>query len=469
MFAACKWQNLPADKTSRRGAGRNGMSEPRTSVRADPRRLKPAARSVSTSLCVWASGALALTLSSGCPQVSFPGGSGSQLVDGNRDAVTSPLGKTSGEPNGSFQQAIIAVFDSSGVAGLQGTISTLGDLDVFRLGAVSAGDRLIVDAMTPGSSLDVALAVFDDEERLVFYNDDRTPTNFDAYIDWVVRHGGESYYLVVAASAFAGTNQTTGTYLVDVTLEPDGDVPPPVGQVLLLNFDGGTVELPGLGTKTILPFEAGAIGSAYAGQTETMKQAIREVCVQNFQRFDVGVVTSDDPPPAQSIEFSTIFFGGFSAGAFGIADSVDAYNQDFCDDAIIYTESFGPRVFSFTPTASELALAIANVASHEAGHLLGLNHVDDDRDLMDDRSPADAFIFDQEFMQAPLSTDLMSLGTQDGVLLLTEIVGLSAAPAARLVDRGTAAARQWLEEASRPVPQVRKVSRAAATKGLRSR
>ena len=85
-------------------------------------------------------------------------------------------------------------------------------------------------------------------------------------------------------------------------------------------------------------------------------------------------------------------------------------------------------MFSGTPTATELGIAIGNVGSHEAGHLLGLNHVDDDRALMDDQSPADAFIEDQEFMEAPLSSDIMPIGLQDAVLLLDEIVGPAPEP-----------------------------------------
>ena len=42
---------------------------------------------------------------------------------------------------------------------------------------------------------------------------------------------------------------------------------------------------------------------------------------------------------------------------------------------------------------------------------------------MDDQSHADAFLDDQEFMEAPLSSDIMSIGVQDAVLLLDEIVG----------------------------------------------
>ena len=82
-----------------------------------------------------------------------------------------------------------------------------------------------------------------------------------------------------------------------------------------------------------------------------------------------------------------------------------------------------PEVFSTLPSTQGLAVAIANVASHEAGHLLGLNHVDNDAALMDDRSAADVFLSDQEFMESPLSNDIMVIGTQDAVLLLDETVG----------------------------------------------
>jgi len=134
-------------------------------------------------------------------------------------------------------------------------------------------------------------------------------------------------------------------------------------------------------------------------------------------------VTSDDPPVAEGTMVSTIYFGGFDRSAFGIAEDVDLYNPDRCDDAIIFVETFTPSVFTGVPSASEVGTAIGNVACHEAGHLLGLNHTDDNMDLMDDQSPADAFLEDQEFKRAPLSDDILPLGWQDGVLLLNETVG----------------------------------------------
>jgi len=361
----------------------------------------------------------------GCPGVVVPPDSG-EIVDGNRDTtVTSPLGKTSGEPNGGFNDPVVAVFDSTGTARLQGTVETVDDLDVFLLGPLSPGDRIAVDAYTPNSALDVTIAMFDSQGRLVSNNDDREDGSgsLDAFVDLIVRHAGNPYYLVVSRSPFADTGRFVGSYRVDIIAESGFDVPQPLAQTLLLDFDGAVVNFAVLGTATLAPFDAADISPFYEGETETIKDRIREVFEQNYGRFNVTVLTTDDPPPPPGNLYSTIYFGGFHRGAFGLAEDVDLYNEDCCDDAIIFTESFTPSVFFRVPSAVELGIAIGNVGSHEAGHVLGLNHTDDDLDLMDDQSPADAFLEDQEFMEAPLSSDILPIGTQDGVLLLYESVG----------------------------------------------
>ena len=354
------------------------------------------------------------------------------LIDGNRDAgLTSIFGKTYGEPNNAFSQAIAAVFGEGGIARLQGTIANIGDLDVFLIGALSPGDRVVVDADTTGSPLDISVALFDAGQRLVYANDDRGESGarvLDSYIEWVTRHQGDSYYLVVTHSAFAASNRFTGSYSIDVGINTGFAVPEPAEQILLLDFDGGVVNSPVLGSMTLMPFDAASISPIYGGRTETMKKTIRTVFDQNFTRFNVTIWTSDDPPLPAGTMFSTVHFGGFDRTAFGIAEGVDPYNADYCDDALIFTESFGPLFFSIVPTAVEMGTAIANVGTHEAGHLLGLNHVSDDRALMDDHSAADAFLADQEFMEAPLSNDIMPIGTQDAVLLLDETVGPSLSP-----------------------------------------
>jgi hypothetical protein len=349
---------------------------------------------------------------------------GSSVLDGNRGNVTSPLGKTSGEPNGQFSDFIVAVFDEMGAAALQGSVSRDGDLDVFLIGALDAGDRVLIDASTAGSNLDVAVAVFDVEGRLMADNDDRTETNYDSRLDWIVRASGQSFYLVVTDSPFALANSRSGAYTIDILKESSGVAPLPQPQTLVLNFDGGRVEADILGGPlTLAPFDSEDIATIYRGSSETMKQAIAEVVAQNYERFNVTVLTSDDPPPAAGARYSILFFGGFNSGAFGIAEDVDLYNLNRCDDAVIYTESFSLDQFSNRPSVEQMAVAIGNVASHEAGHLLGLNHVRNPLDLMDDSSPADSFLLDQEFTESPLSADIMRIGTQDGVLLLNQSVG----------------------------------------------
>lgn len=368
---------------------------------------------------------------------------------GNLDSsLTSTLGK---EPNDFFSQAIATVFDSQGAAELLGTVAVAGDLDIYSLGTLAPGDRVIIDAATAGSELDISIGVFDDQERLVYTNDDRGgPADrfLDSYIDWVVRHAGTEYYLVATHSAFAGQGTFTGTYTIDVSVTSGSPVPQPKSQTIVLDFDGAFVDSLTLGSITIPAFDAGAISPVYATDTQTIKDMIRATFVQNFARFNVTILTTDDSPLPDESTVSMIHFGGFDNATFGIAENVDLYNVDFCDDAIVFSESFATNMFSMIPTAVEMGIAIGNVGSHEAGHLLGLNHVDDDRALMDDKSAADAFLSDQEYIEAPVSSDVIRIGTQDAALLLSEIVGLTSGASLKQ--------SLWLRQADSHTPSARR-------------
>lgn len=370
-------------------------------------------------------------LIAGCPGAIGNGGGTGTIEDGNRDTtLTSPLGKTSGEPNGTFAEPVVAVFDASGVARLQGTVSAAGDIDVYRIGTLDPGDRVIADARATDSilALDATLALFDDDGRLAFDNDDRrstSPIDLDPYVDWTVRHAGTSYKLIVSHSGLASSDTLTGAYTADVTIVRGGAAPAPVEQVVLLNFSGGQINVDGEGPMVLAPFDAGTISPIYNDQTAALKTRILDVFVEKYARFGITVLTSDDPPPPADSKFTTVHFGGFNDGAYGIADDVDLLNLNRCDDAVIYTETFFPEQFSQQPTVSELGVAIGNVAAHECGHLLGLNHVNDDTDLMDAVSPPDVLLLEQEFKDSPLSEQIVPIGTQDSALLLFEAVGES--------------------------------------------
>ena len=329
------------------------------------------------------------------------------------------------EPNDKFFAASPLSLDAGGRANLTGVVSQQGDVDIFFFDRLERGDRILARATTPSSNLDIAVAIYDSQQRIVYTLDDNGegPNPLDASADFIVRHADSPYYLVVSHSGLADPDMMEGAYELAVSVETDHAVPPPAGQTLLLDYDGGEVDTPTLGRRVVSPFNADAISIIYRGQTGTLKEVILETVMQNFERFNVTVLTSDMLPPAAGTLFSTILIGGANATVFGIAEGVDQYNIDFCDDAIIYSESFSPNRFSDAPTPEAMGIAIGNIVAHEAGHLLGLNHVDDDLDIMDEESAADAFLADQEFKRSPLSTTIMPLGTQDGVQLLEDTVG----------------------------------------------
>ncbi|HEY3243277.1 MAG TPA: matrixin family metalloprotease [Phycisphaerae bacterium] len=343
------------------------------------------------------------------------------LEDGNQDlTITSPSGKTRGEPNDTFPQAMLAVFDN-GVARLQGNIESAADLDVFVLGALNPGDRLIVDVSTPDRQLDASIAIFDDTEAIVFDNDDRSDTSLDSFADTIIRHASDPYYVVIGHSAFAASDARSGSYRMTLTVTSGSPVPPPEPQTVVLDFDGGPTPTDNLLTNFVNPFDAGRISSQYAGRTDDLKSLITARVRDNFAAFEVTVLTSDDPEPPRP--YSAILIGSFNPQAFGIAQEVDHYNMDRCDDGVVFAESFKPALFSTPLTVEQLGRAIGNVTSHEIGHLLGLNHVTDPTAIMDGASPADTFILDQRFKRGPLSRDILRIGFQDDPLLLDEGVG----------------------------------------------
>ena len=136
---------------------------------------------------------------------------------------------------------------------------------------------------------------------MVSNNDDRSSSDFDSRMVPVLRHSSEAYYLVVTHSAFAPSGRFTGAYRVNITRTTDVTVPSAERQVVVLEFNGGTIQSSSLGNEVIGPFDAAAISRVYEGADEEMKESIVDTIVQNFERLKVfpsGLVSEESTLPS---------------------------------------------------------------------------------------------------------------------------------------------------------------------------
>jgi len=349
-------------------------------------------------------------------------------TDGNVgiDPASYPTLRVAGEPNDTFTEPVDVVLDAQGRGTLSGLILTPDDVDVYALHGLQAGDRLIVDVAAHGSGLDAVAAVFDEAGRILFENDDRNveALQLDPYINDVIRRDSTVYFLALSRAPLADEG-AIGSYEVLITVVFGGQVPAPLGQTVVLDFDGGTITMPSGKSYTVGPFDAGDIDPVYAGQTAAVRAQVAETVRENYEGLALDVRVIPDEALPVGVSYSCILFGGRDLGILGIAQQVDSYNRTTDDSAIVFTDMFTPSLFGRTLTVQQLGVAIGNVASHELGHLLGLNHVANVADLMDTTGGAETLLADQEFLNSPLDDTIFPIGMQDSWLLLLETLGWS--------------------------------------------
>lgn len=327
-----------------------------------------------------------------------------------------PVLYTEGESNDDFASAEPIGLSPDSEATLQASLGGGGDVDVFSLGPATAGDAVTITVRAdPGLSL--SIGVFDAEGSLVQLF--RLPSiNTTRTMQTLCRLDTDALYVTVSGLDGAAV---AGNYRLAMR-RSSAAVPAPSTQVLVLDFDGeSSVSIAGGTPVDVPPFDAANIDARFAGQTEAIRRMILENVRASFAGLGVIVLDSEDPA-ADTAERSTLYFGTLNPQLLGLADNVDSFNADKTQSAIIFTDTFA--LFSvLQPSARQIARALANTTSHEAGHLLGLWHVHNASDLMDITATARQMLLPQSFQTSPLHATVLPLGWQNAANLLEWAVG----------------------------------------------
>jgi hypothetical protein len=301
-----------------------------------------------------------------------------------------------------------------------GSISVPVDVDVFDLGPVSEGDRVVV-TMSAAETLNGAIAVFDQEGSTLLVNDHRNlylgiqiP-----FVDVVFRRpSGRCFVAVTATPGYT----SHGEYVLGAFIEPDADIPPHRPDTVLLDFEGATNVRIGSRPEIDVPsFNAADIDLRYEGWSQAMAAEIIRRVRQDFAGLNITILSTTEGH-RDGDSASRIYFGAVDNALLGVAEGVDEYNAARNQRAIVFIESFA-AFMRLNPTPEEMAQAIANVASHEIGHLLGLVHTEDPADIMDVTASLNQLLRDQAFGRSPIYRIVFPIGYQDSAQLLLDSVG----------------------------------------------
>ncbi|MFH1418017.1 MAG: matrixin family metalloprotease [Planctomycetota bacterium] len=431
-----------------------------------PQRLFGAVCAVTPALLI------ALTIMpSGCGAEALPdqdvAQAGSSLSYGEMPPVRSPVPEE--EANNAFEAAQPATLPAAGQIIIQGAIANVDDIDVYALGPAVAGDRIIVDVSGNGG-LNTVASLFDGNLDLIDASDDRSyyGGQVDPYISQVVRRNTSNLFIGIAFSVAAHFGSGSGgieggSYSITVERQPGNAVIPPAHQLVYLDFEGGDSVQIGLEPVVVMrPFSAESISGRLTGKTDYIAGLLVDHMRNDLAPYNVTLVDSKhgaEPTEAHS----TLFFGNYNAAYLGLADNVDTGNVAEVQEAIIYAEDLAMWEY-LQPSADEVALALANIAAHELGHLLGLEHAEHAGDLMATADTARQVLeIDSTYLRTQLQYDVFPVGHQNGPDQLLLNVGTGGGAGARLrlgevIHTGSGA---WRDDAGLPDIPIVQCSRCA--------
>ncbi|MCA9244126.1 MAG: matrixin family metalloprotease [Phycisphaerales bacterium] len=302
------------------------------------------------------------------------------------------------------------------VAVVEGYVSA-NDYRVYAVGPAEQGSTWSVTAELGLSVNSFIVVLLDEKENMLA----RASLSSGGTLTHILREHVEE--LRVGVMAPAGRS---GGFQFRVRNRGPKAIPTPARQVIWLNFGSGSgVRVQQRTPISFEAFDARILGSAYADKTDEIRNRVVEMVREDYAAYDVDIRSSNEEPmPAGAV--SVAHFGGYQSDLLGLADNVDGYNSDPTQTAVIYIDGFARyAVMELTP--EQMASMIANVASHEIGHLLGLYHTQETDDVMDTTGSAWELAGLQAFKRARVEDSVFGFAMQDTPALLSQIVGASAA------------------------------------------
>lgn len=316
-----------------------------------------------------------------------------------------------------FAEAKLIELNHQGVTTISGELTSSASVGVFNLGMIEAGTRIIVDLAGYGSNFSVGL--FDDNHQTRIINHDRYGGR-DPYAVLETSDPIPTLYLVITSDP---THASAGLFTATVVHTAGLSFPVSVAQDVILNFSGGeALTIGSVFIARMSPFAAVDLDPRWAALTGEMKSIVMDNLLRTYQGLNVNFYFDDDPDRPTG-EVSTIHFGTEDTRNVGLASSIDYGNRAKAQQAIVYTQNFA-KYIPYGYTYVDIATGFANVAAHELGHLLGLNHTDLPADVMNVSPTVDALVAPKYFVDdVALDPSVFPVGLQDGAERVLHAVG----------------------------------------------
>lgn len=303
------------------------------------------------------------------------------------------------------------------------------DRQIFDIGPMSAGDRIRISFLNlPGYQQTVndpsqnvnsptpSVIILNASEDLFAWYDGNTFLTPGARL--AVTRSSSSHFFVV----------DTGTS-VDIQIFRAAGVSART-QRIFLDFRGRSeVAVGGLPALNIPALSGPGLNPAYStADTAIIRSAITAEMRRLYGRWNVEIVSSDEGQPPTP-PYQTLYFGGRNPTLLGIADYIDPRNETLTGSGLVFANEIANEFSSRDSTF--VGRYIGMVAAHEAGHLLGLRHVENPLDIMDattgnylNMGNIDETV---DFLASPLLGREVgpngTIGIQDAQALFDELIG----------------------------------------------